>query len=395
MPTEAAFFFAGLLFVAAALGYVFARLGQLDDDDRGPSGLDYVRGLKFLLKEQPDRALEAMTGAAELDDDTIETHFALGQLFRKRGEVERAIRVHRDLMDRPNIKRDRREQAQFALAEDYLSAGLFDRAEALLTELQDSPRRGTEALRRLVRLSELTREWERAIELQRELEPGGRPASGNVAHYLCELAEQARQARDYERARAWLDRAEQGRQESVRVLLVRAAIASDTGDQELAVRCYRRVAEREPSMLVDVLPRLSAACKTAGRPEEFSQFLADLLRQDPRAGRAVAFATIIDPAIDDAAAIQCLWDFVTSEHTLQTLVDGKRLRAAPEAERGAALGRIREALRGMATAGRAYRCLECGYTSASMQWQCPGCGAWDTVRPRMRLAFESSDSPAI
>lgn len=393
MPTEAAFFFAGLLFVAAALGYVFARLGQLDDDDRGPGGLDYVRGLKFLLKEQPDRALEALTGPGEIDEDTIETHFALGQLFRKRGEVERAIRVHRDLMDRPNLKRDEREKAQFALAEDYLSAGLFDRAESLLTELRESPRQGVQALRRLIRLSELTREWERAIELHRELERGDRAASrsGVVAHYLCELADQARQAKDLNRAKAWLDRAEQGRQDTARVLLVRAAIASDLGDHELAERCYRRVAEREPSLLVDVLPRLSAACKAGGREGEFSRFLADCLRQDSRAGRSVALATMLDPGITDGLALQCLWDFVGADQTLQTLIDGERLRGAPESERRQALERIRGGLRTMATAGRAYRCLECGYTSVTQQWQCPGCGAWDTVRPRVRLAFESSD----
>ncbi len=393
MPTEAAFFFAGLLFVAAALGYVFARLGQLDDDEGGPTGLEYVRGLKFLLKEQPDRALEAFTGRTELDEDGIETHFALGQLFRKRGEVERAIRVHRDLMDRPNLKRDRREQAQFALAEDYLSAGLFDRAEALLAELRESPRKGVEALRRLVRLSELTREWERAIELHRELEESDRSAarSGNVAHYLCELAEQARQAKDLERATAWLDRAGDGRQESVRVLLTRAAIAGDAGDHALAIRCYRHVAEREPSLLVDVLARLSAACKAGNREGEFSAFLGDLLRQDARANRAVAFATMMNSGIDDPRAIQCLWEFVTGDATLKTLIDADRLRMLPEAERRAALERLRGALRDMATAGRAYRCLECGYSSASLQWQCPSCGGWDTVRPRVRLAFESSD----
>jgi lipopolysaccharide assembly protein B len=393
MPTEAAFFFAGLLFVAAALGYVFARLGQLDDEELGPSGLDYVRGLKFLLKEQPDRALEAFTGQSELDDDSIETHFALGQLFRKRGEVERAIRVHRDLIDRPNLRRDRREEAQFALAEDYLSAGLFDRAESLLSELRESPRQGTEALRRLIRLAELTREWERAIELHRELEAVDRSAlrSGRVAQYLCELAEQARVAKDLPRAQAWLDRAEQSRQDTVRVPLVRAAVAGDAGDHDLAIRCYRRVAEREPSLLVDVLPRLSAACRAGGREAEFSQFLAELLAQDARATRAVAFAAILDPGINDPRAIACLWDFVHSDPTLQTLVDGERLASASAAERAQAIERVRRALRGMATAGRAYRCVECGYASASLQWQCPGCGAWDAVRPRVRLAFESGD----
>jgi lipopolysaccharide biosynthesis regulator YciM len=393
MPTESAFFFAGLLFLAAALGYVFARLGQLDDEDRGPSGLDYVRGLKFLLKEQPDRALEALTGAAELDEDTIETHFALGQLFRRRGEVERAIRVHRDLIERPNLKRDAREQAQFELAQDYLSAGLFDRAEALLTEIRDSPKIGLEALRKLIRLSELTREWERAIDLHRELEKRDRAAgiSGTVSHYFCELAEQARQGGDLGRASAWLDRAALGRPESVRVLLSRAAVAADGGDESTALGCFRRVAEREPSLLVEVLPRLSAFCRASDCENRFAEFLHELLEHDSQAGRAVAFATMLDPAITDKRALECLWEFVSTDATLQALVGGDRLRGPLDDERREVLVRVRGALRAMAINGRTYRCLECGYTSASMQWQCPGCAAWDTVRPRIRLAFESGD----
>lgn len=394
MPTESAFFFAGLLFVAAALGYVFARLGQLDDEERQPRGLDYVRGLKFLLKEQPDRALEALTGAAEIDEDTLETHFALGQLFRKRGEVERAIRVHRDLIERPNLRREFREQAQFELAQDYLSAGLFDRAEALLAELRSSPKFGLHALRKLIRLSELTREWERAIELHRELEQHDRSAarSGTVSHYLCELAEQARQAGDSRGAAAWLDRAEQGRAETVRAVLTRAAIAVDAGDQEAAIRWLRQAAKREPSLLVEILPRLWSACASGDCQHEFAGFLAALLHQDPAAGRAIALATMLDPRITDECALQCLWNFVIADPTLQALVEGGQPVATGQ-ERAAhrILPRVRGALQAMASRGRTYRCLECGYASVSMQWQCPGCAAWDTVRPRVRLAFESSD----
>ncbi len=390
MPTEAAFFFAGLLFLAAALGYVFARLGQIDDEELGPSGLDYIRGLKYLLKEQPDRALESFTTPGELDQDTVETHFALGQLFRKRGEVERAIRVHRDLMERPNLRRDLREQAQFALAEDYLSAGLFDRAESLLAELRTSPRQGTEALRRLIRLAELTHEWEQAIELHRELEAVDRSAvrSARVGHYLCELAEQARMTRDLPRAIAWLN---QAGGESVRIELLRAAVAADAGDYEQAIDHYRRVAGREPSLLVDILPRLFATCRAGGRAAGFTQFLDDLLAQDPQASRAIAFATILDPAIDDPRAIGCLWSFIRADATLQALVDGERLEAVSGAERARVLERLRRALRQMATAGSSYRCLECGYNSASLQWQCPGCAAWDSVRPRVQLAFKPGD----
>ncbi|WKZ11190.1 MAG: hypothetical protein QY320_08685 [Gammaproteobacteria bacterium] len=393
MPTESAFLFAGLLFVAAALGYVFARLGQLDEADRGPIGLDYVRGLKFLLKEQPDRALEELTGPAELDEDTLETHFALGQLFRKRGEMERAIRVHRDLIDRPNLKRDAREQAQFELAQDYMSAGLFDRAEALLGELRDSSRRGLAALHCLIRLSELTREWERAIELRRDLEKRDRATgrSGTIAHYFCELADQARRTGDPHRATAWLDRAGENRNESARIMLIRAGLASDAGDERAAVSWYKRVAEREPSLLVEVLPRLAASCRAGGCPEELSEFLVETIRNNPASSRAIAHATMLDPDINDALAVRCLWDFVAADPMLSALIDVERLRSVPAADRAPVLLRVRDALRATAGAGRSYRCVECGYTSSSMQWQCPGCGAWDTVRPRIRLAFESGD----
>jgi lipopolysaccharide assembly protein B len=392
MPTEAAFFFAGLLFVAAALGYVFARLGQLDDE-QGKSGLDYVRGLKFILKEQPDRAIEALTGSGVLDEDTIETHFALGQLFRRRGEVERAIRVHRDLLDRPQLPREQREQAQFELAEDYLGAGLFDRAESLLGELRNSQRFGVEALRKLVRLAELTREWERAVELRRALEreTGGASAHGETSHYFCELAEQARAARDPGQAAAWLDRADAGRQDSARVLFVRSAVASDQGDHDSAIRCLQRLGEREPSLLVEVLPRLNAACTAAGQPEVLSRYLASCIEKDPATARAIAFATMLDARIADPRALQSLWDFMAADQTLQLLVDQEKLQHATAVERAQALERVRGALRAMASAGRSYRCMECGYSSITLQWQCPGCAAWDTVRPRIRLAFASSD----
>lgn len=390
MPTESAFFLAGLLFVAAGLGYVFARFRD-DEDERDQA--QYLRGVRFLLQEQPDRAVEAFTRAGDLDEETLETHFALGQLFRKRGEVERAIRVHRDLMERRNLSPEQRDQARFALAGDYLSAGLFDRAEALLGELQDSPRHRAEALRQLIRLSELTREWDRAIELRGELEKTDRSAAqpGVIAHYCCELAEQALRERNPARAAELLQRTERAGQEIARVWLARGALAEDSGDPRAAIRCYRRVAEREPALLVEVLPRLWKACNASGDRTEFSNLIKQFLEQDAKAGRAVALASILDLSIDDPQAIQCLWNFISEDRTLTSLIDADRLAAAPPAERRQALERARTALRAMAVAGRSYVCMECGYRSLSLQWQCPGCGAWDTVRPQVRLVFDSGE----
>jgi lipopolysaccharide biosynthesis regulator YciM len=392
MPTESAFFLAGLLFLAAALGYVFARLGEEDDPSRPAVG-EYLRGLKFLLKEQPDRAVEAFTRATDIDEESLETHFALGQLFRRRGEVERAIRVHRDLMERPSLNRDQQEDARFALAEDYLSAGLFDRAEALLNDLHDSPRYRRQALTQMIRLSEMTREWERAIELHNDLERTDRGTArpGAVGHYWCELAEQARREGNRAKAAEYLRAAEQNGSETVRVAFLHGGLAEDAGDAAMAVAQYRKVAQREPALLLDVLPRLWSVSRSAGRTAEFAEFAAQLVEQNPAVSKALALAAILDPSIDDDLVIRCFTDLLANDRTLRSLVDLDRIRAGSPVERTAGLERLRLALRDVALKGRTYRCYECGYTSLSLQWQCPGCRAWDTVRPQVRLIFEASD----
>lgn len=388
MPTESAFLFAGLLFVAAALGYVFARFGD-DEDEQGQS--QYLRGFRYLIEEQPDRAVEAFTRAGDLDEETLETHFALGQLFRKRGEVERAIRVHRDLMDRRNLSPEQRDQAKFALAGDYLSAGLFDRAESLLTDLKDAPRHRVAALRQLIRLSELTCEWERAIELYGQLEKADRSAAqpGIIAHYYCELAELALRDRDLARAAEMLRKAEETGQETARVWLLRGALCEEGGDPRTAIRCYRRVVDKEPALLVEAIPRLWKACRAAGRLPEFTGMVREFLQQDRRAGRAVALASILEPSLHDPQAMECLWRFLSDDPTLTALIDAERLRQAPDTDRSQALERVRGALRAMAESGRSYVCLECGYRSMRLQWQCPGCHTWDTVRPQVRLTFDT------
>ncbi|MBN8279477.1 MAG: tetratricopeptide repeat protein, partial [Gammaproteobacteria bacterium] len=196
MPTESTFLFAGLLFLAAALGYVFARFGDTDEEEAAEQAARtrLVKGFRYLLNDESDRAVDAFTTGSDASEDTVDTQLALGTLFRRRGELDRAIRLHQNLVDRPGSTLAQREAAAFALAEDYLGAGLFDRAEEYFLGLRDSRPHGVEARRRLLRIAEVTRDWERAVDLGLEL---NRVAPGSVeptrlAHYYCELAEIAR-----------------------------------------------------------------------------------------------------------------------------------------------------------------------------------------------------------
>jgi len=392
MPAESTFLLAGLLFVAAALGYVFARYGETDDEDETPEQLssDYLKGLNYVLNEEPDRAVEVFTRMAELDDDALETHFALGSLFRKRGEVDRAIRVHQNLMARPSLGQAHKDQAEDALAEDYLSAGLFDRAETLFLKLSDSAGYRVKALQRLVRIYEVTREWDRAIETRAELDRtqkgiGQKSTGSQLAHYYCELAEQAREEHDIVRTRAMLKQADNCRETTVRSQLARADLASDTGKHKEAVRLYQKVIKQAPNLLVDVVRRLARSYRELDDEKGFSTLLKKLIDSDEQHVAAIAMATVQDPGIEDPVALDALIRFISADETLSRLVGIERMEHAAPAERMQNLADVRQALRTILASKPAYHCTECGYGCLSPQWQCPGCRAWETVKPEIRI----------
>jgi len=389
MPTESAFLLAGLLFIAAALGYVFARFGESDDQEISAAQLsaDYLKGLNYVLNEEPDRAVELFMRMAELDDDALETHFALGSLFRKRGEVDRAIRVHQNLMARPSLSSEQKDQAKAELAEDYLGAGLFDRAEDLFEELCESPEFRLRALERLIRVFEVTREWERAIETQLELERTDPGMSGTsaMAHYYCELAEQALAGRDFTVARQMLKKAESGHKHTVRSTMARAGIAHDTGDPNEAIRLYRQAALNSPDLLVAIIPRLAASCRAAENDAELTAFLRKLLHDDPQKADAIAMATVIDLSIENPVALEALQQFIVADPTLSGLIEVDRLERAAESARSGILNRVRQALHRIIVTRPGFRCRQCGYACLILQWQCPGCRSWETVKPETRI----------
>ena len=395
MPTESAFLLAGLLFIAAALGYLFARFGETENDTQSgaPRGTDYLKGLNYVLDADSDRALEVFARLAESDADALETHFALGTLFRKRGEVDRAIRVHQNIMARPGLDRSNRAQAEYALAEDYMSAGLLDRAETLYMQLRESTDYRARALGRLMRIFELTREWDRAIEAHDELERYApvNPQVGSVAHYYCELAEQALLVKDFARAREMLKRADASRHRTVRSTLIRADLARDTDQWREAVRLYRRVAEEAPELLREVLQRLGGGSRAEGEGENFSRFLRKLMEDDESAVAAIAMTAIIDPNMDEPAAFEALEQFIGADPALRELVGLESISQSEPAQRISQLDRLRGVLRRLVAGGPGYRCRNCGYASVIRHWQCPSCRNWETIQPVNRVLVTGLD----
>ncbi len=392
MPTESTFLLAGLFLLLAAAGWALGRFGERDEDEDAPPPLniDYLKGLNFLLNEQTDQALEHFLKMVRVDDKTIETHFALGSLFRRRGEVDRAIRIHQNIIARPDLAAEQRDQALFSLAKDYLRAGLLDRAENLFVRLSQGSRYQVEAFEQLCRIYEQEREWQRAIESGQKLEVlSGKSLALQIAHYYCELAEQAVVKKDYAAARAFVKKAQSGRPRTQRGALTRARIARDTEDSKTALRLYNRIVDENTYLITEALPALVDVYSKESSTDQLENSLRSLLEKNPSMKTDVAYTAIVNDIGGIDIIDECVEEYMLSEPTLTEFIDLQTVNAANGEDRQAALNKVRQALSKLAATIPRYQCKECGFSSQKLLWQCPSCRDWETQRPFTTVSFDS------
>ena len=391
MPSESTFLLAGLFLLLAAAGWAMGRFGERDDEDKPPPlNIDYLKGLNFLLNEQTDQALEHFLRMVRVDDKTIETHFALGSLFRRRGEVDRAIRIHQNIIARPDLASEQRDQALFSLAKDYLGAGLLDRAEKLFIRLAQGSRYQVQALESLGGIYEQERDWEKAIDAGQRLEVlGGRSLALQIAHYHCELAEAAAAKNDYASARKFVKKAQAGRPRTMRGALIRAHIARETDDNKTALKLYHRIIDENTYLIAETLPEIVAIYERENATAELESALQTMLRKNPEMNSLVAYTAIVNdiggiPVIDE-----CVEQYMLNEPTLGEFVELQQLSEGDKGSRESALAKVRGALSKLARSTPRYQCQECGFSSQRLLWQCPSCRNWETQRPASRVQFDT------
>jgi lipopolysaccharide biosynthesis regulator YciM len=323
-----------------------------------------------------------------VDDKTIETHFALGSLFRRRGEVDRAIRIHQNIIARPDLAAEQRDQALFSLAKDYLRAGLLDRAENLFVRLSQGSRYQVEALEQLCRIYELEKEWQKAIDAGQKLEVlSGQSLELQIAHYYCELAEKAVLKKDYSAARAFVKKSQSGRQRTLRGALTRAQIARDTDDLNTALRLYYRVINENAYLITEALPKLVEIYDREGATGELEKSLQTLFSRVPEVKMDVAYTAIVNNIGGIKVIDDCVEEYILNEPTLTDFIDLHSMDKGDN--RKSALIKIRSALSKLAATLPRYQCKECGFSSQRLLWQCPGCKYWESQRPFRSVRFDS------
>jgi lipopolysaccharide assembly protein B len=330
---------------------------------------DYLTGLDYLVTEQPDRALDMFLKLMDANADTIETHFALGSLYRRRGEVERAIRIHENLLARDALAPEHREQALLALAQDYLRAGLLDRAEGLFQRVSEVPRLRVSALDALRLVYERQHDWQQALGAYRQLARiKAAPPRVVAAHYLCELATLAIERGDTQGARQLLRESRSETTPFPRAALLRAQIAERDAQPELAVRLLRQALNESPELLQEELPHLLALVEPQARDTVLAELVARAESHDFGELKRLVFAAIAA----DLAASQPLRASIekvfAQDPTLQAV-----WQAGP-----AQYERTAHEIGALLAHAEKYRCNECGFSGRSFYWHCPACHSWDS-----------------
>lgn len=371
-----------LLPVAAAAGWVAAKRS---DAKRPDAFWDYTRnfhrGLNVLLSEQQGKSDELFDDLAGTSRDTADTHIALGNLYRRRGEVERAILLHQSVIDKVSLPDDIRATAKFELAQDYGSAGLLDRSEQVLHELLSSEYRREDAYDSLLQLHEQEQDWEQAIAIAVECEKStGNSLRARIAHYYCERAVLAQKRQQTLAAAGLLEKARRHDPDCARALMMQASMAQLAGNHELSLSLYDRVEALRPELMPEIIDSRFSALQAAGDSEQMLVFVKRI--HDQRNAYSVIRSTraVIAELHSTEAADRFFKDQILRRPSLKGLRDWAHDQVALSrpGERDK-VQVICDLLDQVVEDKPAYRCKSCGFQGNVMHWRCPSCGQWDSV----------------
>lgn len=374
----------GLLPVAALSGWWAATRSYKRGERRQRHDIssNYFRGLNYLLNEQPDKAIEVFLKLAEINTETAETHLALGNLFRRRGEVDKAIRFHRHIISRSNLSEQHRVQALLELGEDYMRAGLLDRAEKLFSELTENGRYSEVAIQNLLSIYQQEKDWKNAIIQARKLQQiCNRDTATLIAQFHCELAAEATQAGNPDDARRQLAIARSHHAECTRACLLEADLDAAACRWAAAAENYQKACELDPDITVLVVESLSRCFTELGREPVLLDWLERLVSRGSTLAPVLAFAAIRAES-DPSSAIHFLLQQLQKRPTargLYQLLELMHRHGHRIDEIDPAL--LRNLMHRLLAGQPRFRCRQCGFSGQTWHWQCPSCREWETTRP--------------
>ncbi len=344
---------------------------------------EYFRGLNYLINEQPDKAVDVFIHLLEVDSDTVEMHLTLGNLFRQRGEVDRAIRIHQNLIARPQLHKTHRLQALAALGEDYLRAGVLDRAEKLFLELVQIEGKGSRGLNFLLMIYQREKEWLKAVDVAKKLlSKESLGVQTVIAHFYCELA---LQCQDKQNALDYLKRAEKVDKSCVRTSIVRGDLARQRGEYSAAIRCYQKVKHQNIDYMSEVIAPIVMCYEKLDDEAGLKAFLTQALADFPSDNVVLAVSHYLQRTENSKVAIAFLTEQIKYTSSLRGLAHLVALYVSnSEGDTKDKLIILENLIHSHVVGAPLYQCRQCGFSSQALSWQCPSCHRWETVKPLVK-----------
>lgn len=376
-----------LFFFAIATGFFLGRREGKRRQSRRMASLsqEYVAGLNFLLNEEPDKAVETLLSSLEINAETLETHLSLARLFRKRGEFDRATLIHSHLLEQGDLPRSTQERIQLELADDYLAGGLFDRAEEVLLEMldQDCERR-EQVLAKLMNLYEQERDWPSAISMGEHLVKNDDKIAPLLAHYCCEEAESQAARNEIGPARRMLRRALGFDKDCVRASVLQGRLEMREQEWDAAIQAFRRIWTQDKEFFDEVLSELRQCYHHLSQEETFIQVLADYSAETPSTARVLLLSEQLRERYGDREAAEFIADYMKANPSVRGLnrIIDMNLQVTAEGEAREHLGMLKQLTERLTSDKTVYQCRRCGFQTPLLQWRCPSCRRWGTIKPR-------------
>ncbi|KMV73344.1 lipopolysaccharide assembly protein LapB [Rosenbergiella epipactidis] len=375
-----------LLPVAAAYGWYMGRRSAQQGKQQEANRLsrEYVTGVNFLLSNQQDKAVDLFLDMLKEDATDVEAHLTLGNLFRSRGEVDRAIRIHQSLMESTSLDYDQRLLAIQQLGRDYMAAGLYDRAESMFKQLINENDFKVSSLKQLLSLYQLTSDWQQAIDIAEKLARADKSQQGtHIAHFYCELALQAMAGDDLDRALTLLRKAESADKNCARVSIMFGRVWTAKGEPDKAIQVLQKVPEQDAEMISEVLPLIKESYQRLGDMSQWRVFLEQCVEKHQGCMAELYLAE----EIESQQGLDSAQHFLEAQlHSAPTLNGFHRLvnyylEGTEDGRAKESLAVLRDMVAEQLRLKPRYRCQKCGFTAHAIYWHCPSCKSWSTVKP--------------
>ena len=372
-----------LAVIPLAIGFLWLLFRTKQSHRRKQSTLssEYFKGLNYLLNDEQGKALDVFVKLVESNWDTIDTHFTLGKIYRKNGEMDKAIKIHQGLIARPSLPERYRSKILLELGYDYLGAGWFDRAEGLFKEVLMQDKESKEARHNLILIYQQEKDWFKAIEIAVDLFSENSAVIGPmIAHYYCELAEISKTKGDVSLLENYANKALAYDASCVRASILLADQIKATGDDNKAIKIYESIEQQDAESMILVLDSLLECYENFSSPGKLYEYLLSLQSRHKNLFLQTVIASVLEKSQGKQVAIEYLSDKVKHQPSLpglQKLVSYKE----QEIDADKVFADLTAAISIMQKDSLKYRCQKCGFNTNTHYWLCPGCNQWSSVKP--------------